>query len=403
MNHTYLTYAHRLTDGELTERLAQLAAQERTTTAELVAHLAEFDARRLYRGYGYNSTFAYCREALLLSEHATYNRIEVARAARRFPVVLDLLAQGVVHLTAVKILAPHLTTENHLELLQSARGRTRLQVEELVARLAPRPDVPTTMRKLPEPPAIVVRAETALAMETCLPASDALPASRALPEIGTLPATVQAAVPSPAVPASVHALSADRYRMQVTVTGGMLEKLALAKDLLRHALPSGNETAILERALDALLTELTKKKFAVTDRPRPGRKARPESRDVPAEVKRAVFLRDLGRCAYVGTNGRRCSARGFLEFHHLRPYAHNGPGTVENVQLRCRLHNLYEWEFEHNAVRLEEAEWHRRRDWSSFQDELQRKSATRRQSARRQTRGGGQRSPSTAAICLTSG
>ena len=63
---------------------------------------------------------------------------------------------------------------------------------------------------------------------------------------------------------------------------------------------------------------------------------------IPAEVKRGVWLRDLGLCAFVGTNGRRCAERGFLEFHHVHPYAAGGEATVENVQLRCRRHNAYE-------------------------------------------------------------
>ena len=112
--------------------------------------------------------------------------------------------------------------------------------------------------------------------------------------------------------------------------------------MLRHAVPSGDDAAILDRALTALLADLARKKFAVTEAPRPSRGTAPGSRHVPAEVRRAVFLRDLGRCAFVGTDGRRCHERGFLEFHHLRPYAVGGEATVENIQLRCRRHNDYE-------------------------------------------------------------
>jgi hypothetical protein len=59
-------------------------------------------------------------------------------------------------------------------------------------------------------------------------------------------------------------------------------------------------------------------------------------------VKRAVWVRDLGRCAFVGTDGRRCNERAFVEFHHVRPYAAGGEATAENIQLRCRRHNGYE-------------------------------------------------------------
>jgi hypothetical protein len=75
----------------------------------------------------------------------------VARAARRFPVILELLASGAVNLTSVRLLAPHLTAENHAAVLESARGKKRAEVEEIVARLAPFPEVPPSIRKLPAP------------------------------------------------------------------------------------------------------------------------------------------------------------------------------------------------------------------------------------------------------------
>jgi hypothetical protein len=140
----------------------------------------------------------------------------------------------------------------------------------------------------------------------------------------------------------VTPLSPDRYRVQVTIGGDTLEKLRLAKDLLRHAVPSGDEAVILDRALTALLADLAQRKFAAADKPRPSSAAAPGSRRVPADVKRTVWLRDLGRCAFVGASGRRCSERAFLEFHHVEPYALGGEATVANIQLRCRSHNAYE-------------------------------------------------------------
>jgi hypothetical protein len=139
----------RLTDGALTAALTRLAAVERASTAALIAHLAEFDARRLYLGAGFSSLFGYCREVLRLSEHESYNRIEAARAGRRFPAVLRMLSEGTVNLTAVRLLAPHLTEANHRELLEAASGSGKRDVEELIARNFPRPDVVTTIRRLP--------------------------------------------------------------------------------------------------------------------------------------------------------------------------------------------------------------------------------------------------------------
>ena len=111
---------------------------------------------------------------------------------------------------------------------------------------------------------------------------------------------------------------------------------------MRHAIPSGDEAAILDRALTALLAALAQRKFAATGKPRPSAGAAVGSRHIPAEVRREVWQRDGGRCAFSGTSGRRCPERAFLEFHHVRPYAAGGEATVKNIQLRCRSHNGYE-------------------------------------------------------------
>jgi hypothetical protein len=148
-----LASLRRLSDDELVARLKGLAARERRATALLVAHLAELDTRDVYLRAGYSSLFAYCRDVLALSEHEAYNRIEAARTARRFPVVLDLLAAGEVNLTTVRLLGPHLTPENHVGVLESARGKRKAEVEEIVARLSPRGEVEASVRKLPEPKA----------------------------------------------------------------------------------------------------------------------------------------------------------------------------------------------------------------------------------------------------------
>ena len=112
------------------------------------------------------------------------------------------------------------------------------------------------------------------------------------------------------------------------------------RDLLRHAVPDGDPAEIVSRALDALLDDLLKKKFALTDRPRPtgSNDERGDSAYIPAEVKRAVFIRDGGRCAFKGTHSR-CGERAFLEFHHVVPRACGGQATVANIELRCRAHN----------------------------------------------------------------
>jgi hypothetical protein len=298
---------------------------------------------------GFSSLFEYCLEVLLLSESATCKRIDVARAAQRFPVLLDRLAEGALSLTSARLLAPHLTSENHRELIAAAAGLRKRAVEEMIARRFPKPDVVTLVRKLP------ARALLPAVVEP----SDPPPAASASPSIASdstaaapasaPPAALPLTAPPPALirptlqPPLATPLSADRYQIRFTASTETWDKLRVARDLLRHAVPSGDAGEIIDRALTALIAELSRRKLAVVRKPvRRGRAMAAGSRDIPAKVRRAVWKRDKGRCAFVAPSGRSCGDRTRLELHHVQPYAVGGPSTVENIQLRCRAHNAYE-------------------------------------------------------------
>src|SRR5688500_9122654 len=140
-----------LSDEQLLAAVKRLAATERRATATLIRSLMELDARRLYLSEGCASMFTYCTQVLHLAEGAAYNRIEAARAARRFPLILAGLAGGSLTLTAVRLLAPHLTPDNHRRVLAAGRHSRKAEIERLVASLHPKPAAPPVVRKLPEP------------------------------------------------------------------------------------------------------------------------------------------------------------------------------------------------------------------------------------------------------------
>ncbi len=266
------------------------------------------------------------RRVLHLAEHAAYNRIEVARAARRFPIILTLLTKGDIHLSTARLLAPHLTELNHLAVLREATHKSKREVEEIVARLQPRPDVPSSVRKL----TAHLLAQTSMVRQPGLPESP--------------PATVTvAAVPSVKTGTKIEPLAPERYKLQFTVNRDTYDKLRRVQDLLRHRLPSADTAAIFDRALTLLLTDLERKKLAITERPRDRPSTGAGSRHVPATVRREVWTRDGGRCRFEGPSGR-CRETGLLEFHHVVPYADGGATTAENLELRCAAHNRYEAE-----------------------------------------------------------
>jgi len=329
--------AHRsfthLSNSDLAAEVLRLAGCERTTTAELIASLAEFDRRRLYLEFGFKSLFTYCFEVLHLSQHAAYGRIEAARAARKFPCVLRLIEEGRLTLTNLCLLSPHLTPANHRALLEEAAHKRKEDVQKIVARLAPKPDVPSLVRKIP-------------VLSTRVPAASPVAMGRqAEPEPHAPLLSMSKHEPNPPAPApkraTLTALSPERYKLQVTIDEDTRDVLKQAQDLMRHTLPTGDPAVIVARALRLLVDELLKKKAAITERPQASRAPADGARTIPAAVRRAVWKRDHGRCTFEGPRGR-CDARSPLEFHHVIPYAMGGQPAVDNVELRCRAHNAYQ-------------------------------------------------------------
>ncbi len=153
MNPAHPSLVSDLSDAALLAEAVRVAGAERRATAGLVALLAEVDARKLYLGEGYPSLFAWCTAVLHLSEPAAYSRIAAARAARRYPIIVTLLGNGDVALTAITLLTAHLTDENHETLLEAARYASKRDVERLVASLVPQPSIASTLRRLPSSPA----------------------------------------------------------------------------------------------------------------------------------------------------------------------------------------------------------------------------------------------------------
>ena len=260
-----MTVPSRLSDPELVAEVTRLAQGERAATSSLVAHLAELYGRRLHERAGYASLFTYCTGVLRLSEHEAYDRMKAAKVARRYPAMLALLASGRINLTTVRLLAPHLTRENREELFAAACDKNKRQVQELLARRFPKPDVASSVRKLPASNGM---ADPGAALNEATPSSapspgESEPARPMLPaEAPSVPVSI-AAPPRPLV----QPLAPDRYRVTITATAEMCEKLQLAQDLLRHAVPNGGPAEIFGRALDALVEELVRRKYAVATRP----------------------------------------------------------------------------------------------------------------------------------------
>jgi hypothetical protein len=333
-----------LSDGVLLRDLAVLVSRDRAITAALLAHLAEVDERKLYVPAGYSSMYGYCVQELHFSEDSAYKRIRAARTARRFPAVFAAVADGRLNLNAIVLLAPHLTGETAGDLLVAAAGKTRPEIELLLAQRFPQPDLSTGIEAIPAQ-AFGSEALVLPSPEAQQPPKAGFDPDAPVPVARDMSCQLAARPVGPAVPrARVSPLAPERYALQVTIDKATHDKLRYAQELLGHAVPSGDVAQVLDRALDALIERLEKRKIAATDRPRPSGTRSANPRSISAHVRRTVWERDRGRCTFVAENGHRCGERRFLEFDHVEPVARGGRATENNLRLRCRAHNQYEAE-----------------------------------------------------------
>jgi hypothetical protein len=362
---------HAIPDDELLRRLGELVSQSRRVEADLVAHIGEVDERALYARLAFPSMFAYATQALHLSEAEAYRRITVARAARQHPLLLTMLRDGRLHLSGIALLAPLLTPSNRDAVLARASHRSKRDLERLVVELAPRPDAPSFMRKLPQPrtaplpdapqgpapgsgtalevapelvPGRVGRTASTSVAAAVPPLAPVPLAPVRLAPVRLAPVTLAPAPPTPPRPAVVEPLSPNRYKVQFTASAELHDKLERLTALLRSQVPDGDLAAVIERAVSDTLERLEARRFARTNAPRKTlgqTDMAPSSRHIPAAVRRAVRERDGDRCRYVDEQGRRCSARDGLEFHHLHPFGLGGDHSPGNLRLLCTTHNRY--------------------------------------------------------------
>ena len=322
MNRFSLTH---LSNDVLRHGLSHKAAREKEVTAELLAHIAEFDHRRLFLPAAYPSMLDYCIGELRLSEDAAKKRLRVARSGRECPGVFEALASGRVHLSGLVVLATHLSPENAPELLAAATHKRREEIERLVAERFPKLDVPAQVTPMPD---------TASVGEQGSPGN---PDGHGMTAMGA-----ESGAPGhPNVHARVSPLSAEAFAVQFTRSREADERFRRAQDLLGDEVGANDIAEVYDRAVKELIARMERTRFAATSRPRRPRRMAAGSRHISAHVQRTVWERDGGQCTYVSESGRRCEGRRNLQYDHVKEFARGGEATVANIRLRCRGHNQH--------------------------------------------------------------
>lgn len=343
MNGETLTDCERLTDSDLVRETKFLADHSRRNEIRLLEHLAEFDARRLCLEEGHRSLYEYCTLALGFEDGEAYRRIRVARVIRAYPEALTALSQKKVTASSLVVLSPWLERSNVKEWLATAAGKTRRELEALVAARYPQAPQPDAVRNFPAHPLVVSSAPP-----QALEVADAQPS-------GTDPAMRLEEGWQQLSP-----VSADRVRVGFDAASVVAQLIDRVRQILRHKYPEGRLEDLIREALEAYLDrkdpqrrlELkTAKAESAAEEAAPAPehderlptrflRAWAAGRYIPAKVKSAVWARDDGRCAWREADGTVCGSRDWIEYDHLRPYAKGGKSDdPRNIRLLCRVHN----------------------------------------------------------------
>ena len=247
-----------------------------------------------------------------------------------------MLELGETTVTAIGRLAPHMKGDKGVALIEEAKGKTRREVEQIVAR-------EVTATRVQE----VRKAEEQACKTNPSLFAASVPITR-LPTPEDSSEFVRREQPDRIVP-----VSGSDFRIEFIAAAALVKDLEEVRNLLARRFPE----ARLEEVLGACL-QMVLAKYRSTSRPPSGGPQKGGSRTrrpaIPASLRAAVLERDGRRCTFEGAEGR-CPVTRRLELDHIAPKALGGEDTLENLRAMCPTHNRFLAKLAFGAAYVEKA------------------------------------------------
>lgn len=324
--------------------LKDFAVRERNISVDSLLHLMEFDNRRGWVEFDCRSLWEFCKREMQLLDCATAVRLRCVKVLRRYPQAEAFLRDARMSVTTLAPLQKILNDDNANEVFRRAAGLSRKQIERVLAEFDPKTG-PRTMIRALAPKTVEIEVEPTAEKPVVSPppvASEdrhARESDDASAPVPVMPADtfVLTAQVARKLSVTIKPVNAREFALNATVDQDFVDALEEARDLYSHTFPSGELVEVLRRGLQLAVEEKRRKKFAKTKSPRASR-ADAEVL-LTAAVKREVWERDGGRCAWTYPDGRVCRSRWMIEFGHIVSPKHGGSSKADNVRLECREHN----------------------------------------------------------------
>jgi len=281
---------------ELNQELAHELAGERGHTVNSIFLIAEIERDEIYVELGYGSIWDYLRRMHKQSDTMIHYRLRCARAVLRFPQVIERLRDGSLCITTLAELTKIMNESNCEDLLAEALGKSRREVERIVAREKPQ-HVPSDVRRSLQPAEVT--------------ASDQ--------------------------PVETKILTESLARVYLTVDREYDELLERVRSALSHKMPGAAVLDLIKEGFRRIIRDDEKRK-GIVDKPRADRVA--EDGTITQSVKRIAQDRDQGKCQWRSEDGGICGSTYRVEFHHKQDRAKGGLGTPDNIIQLCERHHL---------------------------------------------------------------
>lgn len=274
---------------EIHEKALSLTADFKRSESALLEILIAADSHRIFEHFGLTSTFSYCVSLLKLTEDQAYAFIRVARKSVEVPALKTAIVEGALTVSRAKKIASVLTRQNQESWIEKAKILPTRELEREVAKESPQAVLPDRVKPVADE---LYELRCSLSLE----------AKRLLARAQDLVAQKQGK------PAGVG-----------EVLSQALQEFCDRHDPVRKAERQKNRLRAVPPPVSVLRNGVRT--------------------SIPAEVAHGVNLRDEGRCTYVHAEFGRCYQRRWVQLHHVRPVAHGGTHSLENLTTLCAGHH----------------------------------------------------------------
>lgn len=338
------------------ERAVKASKMHLSSERDLVQIFQELDAIRGYLFYAANSLYDYGTRVLGLSDSSTYNLINVARKARTIPVLQAAVISGEVSISKARKIVPVITKQNAETWIAIAKGNTSREIERAAAAVNPQLAVKESARFVADDRVEFKCGLSAETLEKLRRVADleSQRTRKAVKNEGAIDAALDAYLEKfdPVKKAErSQARSAGKAENAAPSTAWKAENAVISSTRKSEYLES--------RSIGSFKTNSETLSHQLVPGQVGGSVAVARKRYIPSVVRHAVYMRDQGRCTYKSVEGDRCTAKLWVDFHHVIRPEDGGADSVENLVTLCGSHHrLTHFQIRNSTVREIEIVYH---------------------------------------------